>query len=106
VLLYECPKKLRELLHKEEIPPPGQCPVLVFDLVGGKQVILTQLLLPDMSVEFDVCDIQALTDVRSVIEMRMIEHETVRLEGNKYSGQQTPPKTDSLLTNCRRVVLQ
>jgi hypothetical protein len=47
-----------------------------------------------------------LTDVRSVMEMRMIEHETVRLEGNKYSGQQTPPKTDSLLTNCRRVVLQ
>lgn len=38
ILLHTCPKKLRDLLRKEEIPPPGQCPVLVMELEGGAEV--------------------------------------------------------------------
>jgi hypothetical protein len=90
------------------MPPPGQCPVLVFELAGGEQVILNNcsclMCKPDLM--FVHCPIQALVAVRSVIEMRMIEHETVRLEGNKYSGQHAHQATNSLLSNSMHVVLQ
>jgi hypothetical protein len=82
--------------------------VLVFELAGGEQVILNNcsclMCKPDLM--FVHCPVQALVAVRSVIEMRMIEHETVRLEGNKYSGQQVLQIEDSVLSNCRHVVLQ
>jgi hypothetical protein len=38
VLLHECPKKLKDLLRKDELPPPGQSPVLVFEFASADKV--------------------------------------------------------------------
>jgi hypothetical protein len=38
VLLHECPKKLKDLLRKDELPPPGQSPVLVFEFASTDKV--------------------------------------------------------------------